>query len=132
MDRTKLKLSRLIQPYIYGIYTFKKLFNLSAAFRFSLKIKANVAEGFDFQTLQQGSAAEGNSIGGIEFSIGGEEFSIGGEGISIGGKGFPIGGEGFPIGGAGYSIGGAELPKPRFRRTINQSVRRVQRRGSKG
>ena len=125
MDRTKLKLSRLIQPYIYGIYTFKKLFNLSAAFRFSLKIKANVAEGFDFQTLQQGSAAEGNSIGGIEFSIGGEEFSIGGEGISIGGKGFPIGG-------AGYSIGGAELPKPRFRRTINQLARRVQRRGSKG
>ena len=111
MDRTKLKLSRLIQPYIYGIYTFKKLFNLSAAFRFSLKIKANVAEGFDFQTLQQGSAAEGNSIGGIEFSIGGEEFSIGG---------------------AGYSIGGAELPKPRFRRTINQLARRVQRRGSKG
>ena len=125
MDRTKLKLSRLIQPYIYGIYTFKKLFNLSAAFRFSLKIKANVAEGFDFQTLQQGSAAEGNSIGGIEFSIGGEEFSIGGEGISIGGKGFPIGG-------VGYSIGGAELPKPRFRRTINQLARRVQRRGSKG
>ena len=125
MDRTKLKLSRLIQHYIYGIYTFKKLFNLSAAFRFSLKIKANVAEGFDFQTLQQGSAAEGNSIGGIEFSIGGEEFSIGGEGNSIGGKGFPIGGE-------GYSIGGAELPKPRFRRTINQLARRVQRRGSKG
>ena len=125
MDRTKLKLSRLIQPYIYGIYTFKKLFNLSAAFRFSLKIKANVAEGFDFQTLQQGSAAEGNSIGG-------EEFSIGGEGFPIGGEGFPIGGAEFPIGGAGYSISGAELPKPRFRRTINQSVRRVQRRGSKG
>ena len=118
MDRTKLKLSRLIQPYIYGFYTFKKLFNLSAAFRFSLKIKANVAEGFDFQTLQQGSAVEGTPIGGIEFSIGGQ--------------GFPIGGEGFPIGGAGYSIGGAELPKPRFRRTINQLARRVQRRGSKG
>ena len=116
---------RLIQPYIYGIYTFKKLFNLSAAFRFSLKIKANVAEGFENQTLQQGSAAEGNSIGGIEFSIGGEEFSIGGEGISIGGKGFPIGG-------VGYSIGGAELPKPRFRRTINQLARRVQRGGPKG
>ena len=48
MDRTKLKLSRLIQPYRYGIYTFKKLFNPSAAFRFSLNIREKVAEGFVF------------------------------------------------------------------------------------
>ena len=41
---------------LYAILTLEKSFNPSANHRFSLVFRANVAEGFDFQTFQHCSA----------------------------------------------------------------------------
>ena len=43
---------------LYAILTLEKSFNPSANHRFSLVFRANVAEGFDFQTFQNCSAVQ--------------------------------------------------------------------------
>ena len=49
--------------YIYAKITLKKSFNPSARLSFSLIFRAKMAEGFDFQILQQGSALKGWGAG---------------------------------------------------------------------
>ena len=49
--------------YIYAKITLKKSFNPSALLSFSMIFRAKVAEGFDFQILQQGSALKGRGAG---------------------------------------------------------------------
>ena len=49
--------------YIYAKITLKKSFNPSARLSFSLIFRAKMAEGFDFQILQQGSAQKGREAG---------------------------------------------------------------------